>query len=95
MVKIKVDAGKSSYFEWLGAGLYSPSGEAARCMGEFSICANWQYGFEEDRFKFAQSVSRRWTDPIANRIDLLQSHTAIRADGKLAHASRRFGRSGE
>ncbi len=47
---VKVDGRESSYFEWLGAGLYSPERRGGSMHGRVFYLHELRYGFEEDRF---------------------------------------------
>jgi alpha-amylase/alpha-mannosidase (GH57 family) len=49
-LKIKVDGVDSSYFEWLGAGVYSPERRGGSMHGRVFYLKELRYGFEEDRF---------------------------------------------
>jgi len=50
MVQIKVDGRSTSYFEWLGAGLYSPERRGGSMHGRTFYLHELRYGFEEGRF---------------------------------------------
>ena len=50
LLKIKVDGRDTSYFEWLGAGLYSPERRGGAMHGRIFYLRELRYGFEEDRF---------------------------------------------
>jgi len=50
LLKIKVDGRDSSYFEWLGAGLYSPERRGGSMHGRIFYLHELRYGFEKDRF---------------------------------------------
>ena len=50
LLKIKVDGRDSSYFEWLGAGLYSPERRGGSMHGRIFYLHELRYGFEEGRF---------------------------------------------
>ena len=50
MLKVKVDGLDSSYFEWLGAGLYSPERRGGSMHGRVFYLKELRYGFEEERF---------------------------------------------
>ncbi|HEY2461058.1 MAG TPA: glycoside hydrolase family 57 protein [Candidatus Acidoferrum sp.] len=50
LLKIKVDGRDTSYFEWLGAGLYSPERRGGAMHGRIYYLRELHYGFEEDRF---------------------------------------------
>jgi hypothetical protein len=50
MLEIKVDGRESSYFEWLGAGLYSPERRSGAMHGRVFHLRELHYGFEENRF---------------------------------------------
>lgn len=49
-LKISVDGRDSSYFEWLGAGLYSPERRGGAMHGRTFYLYELRYGFEEGRF---------------------------------------------
>jgi alpha-amylase/alpha-mannosidase (GH57 family) len=49
-LKIKVDGYDSSYFEWLGAGVYSPLQRGGSMHGRVFYVKELRYGFEEERF---------------------------------------------
>lgn len=48
-VSVKVDGRDSSYFEWLGAGLYSPERRGGSMHGRVFHLHELRYGFEEER----------------------------------------------
>ena len=47
---MKVDGRETSYFEWLGAGLYSPERRGGSMHGRVFYLHELRYGFEEERF---------------------------------------------
>ncbi len=49
-LKIAVDGRDTSYFEWLGSGLYSPERRGGAMHGRTFYLHELRYGFEEDRF---------------------------------------------
>ncbi len=49
-LKISVDGRESSYFEWLGAGLYSPERRGGAMHGRTFYLHELRYGFEDGRF---------------------------------------------
>src|SRR5580700_4039537 len=49
-LKVKVDGIDSSYFEWLGAGVYSPERRGGSMHGRTFHLRELRYGFEEERF---------------------------------------------
>jgi alpha-amylase/alpha-mannosidase (GH57 family) len=49
-LKIAVDGRDTTYFEWLGAGLYSPERRGGAMHGRTFYLHELRYGFEEDRF---------------------------------------------
>jgi alpha-amylase/alpha-mannosidase (GH57 family) len=49
-LNVKVDGRDSSYFEWLGAGLYSPERRGGSMHGRVFYLHELRYGFEEERF---------------------------------------------
>ena len=50
LLNIKVDGRDTSYFEWLGAGLYSPERRGGSMHGRIFYLHELRYGFEEERF---------------------------------------------
>ena len=46
----KIDGRDTSYFEWLGAGLYSPERRGGSMHGRVFYLRELRYGFEEERF---------------------------------------------
>jgi alpha-amylase/alpha-mannosidase (GH57 family) len=48
-LKVKVDGLDSSYFEWLGAGVYSPLQRGGAMHGRVFYLKELRYGFEEER----------------------------------------------
>jgi alpha-amylase/alpha-mannosidase (GH57 family) len=49
-ITIKVDGRDTSYFEWLGSGLYSPERRGGAMHGRVFHLRELRYGFDEDRF---------------------------------------------
>ncbi len=49
-LKVKVDGVDSSYFEWLGAGVFSPERRGGSMHGRVFFLKELRYGFEEERF---------------------------------------------
>jgi alpha-amylase/alpha-mannosidase (GH57 family) len=49
-LNVKVDGVDTSYFEWLGAGVYSPERRGGSMHGRVFFLRELRYGFEEDRF---------------------------------------------
>jgi len=49
-LKVKVDGLDSSYFEWLGAGVYSPERRGGAMHGRVFCLKELRYGFEDERF---------------------------------------------
>jgi alpha-amylase/alpha-mannosidase (GH57 family) len=49
-LNVKVDGMDSSYFEWLGAGVYSPERRGGSMHGRVYYLKELRYGFEEERF---------------------------------------------
>jgi hypothetical protein len=50
LLNIKVDGRDTSYFEWLGAGLYSPERRGGSMHGRIFYLHELRYGFEGGRF---------------------------------------------
>ena len=49
-LNVKVDGVDSSYFEWLGAGVYSPERRGGSMHGRVFYLKELRYGFEKERF---------------------------------------------
>src|SRR5260370_17492438 len=49
-LKIRVDGRDTSYFEWLGSGLYSPERRGGAMHGRVFYLRELRYGFEGNRF---------------------------------------------
>lgn len=49
MLRVKIDGRDTSYFEWLGAGLYSPERRGGSMHGRIFYLHELRYGFEEGR----------------------------------------------
>jgi alpha-amylase/alpha-mannosidase (GH57 family) len=49
-LKTRVDGRESSYFEWLGSGLYAPERRGGSMHGRIFHLRELRYGFEDDRF---------------------------------------------
>jgi alpha-amylase/alpha-mannosidase (GH57 family) len=50
LLNVKVDGRDTSYFEWLGAGLYSPERRGGSMHGRVFYLHELRYGFEQERF---------------------------------------------
>jgi alpha-amylase/alpha-mannosidase (GH57 family) len=62
ILNIKVDGRDTSYFEWLGAGLYSPERRGGSMHGRVYYLHELRYGFEKERFcvrvdAFAEAIA--------------------------------------
>jgi alpha-amylase/alpha-mannosidase (GH57 family) len=64
-IEVKVDGKESSYFEWLGAGLYATERRAGTMHGKNFVLGEMYYGFGQDKF-FVR------VDPIKEAIERLQ-----------------------
>jgi alpha-amylase/alpha-mannosidase (GH57 family) len=49
-LKVKVDGRESSYFEWMGAGLYSSDRRSSAMHGRLTLLHEIRYGFSEKEF---------------------------------------------
>jgi alpha-amylase/alpha-mannosidase (GH57 family) len=49
-LSVRIDGRDTSYFEWLGSGLYSPEHRGGSMHGRVFYLHELRYGFEEDRF---------------------------------------------
>jgi alpha-amylase/alpha-mannosidase (GH57 family) len=50
LLDVRVDGRESTYFEWLGAGLYSPDRQDSSMHGRVHWLLQFRYGFSQDRF---------------------------------------------
>jgi hypothetical protein len=80
LLKIKVDGRESSYFEWLGAGLFSPERRGGAMHGRVFYLRELRYGFEEDRFCFRLDC---FPEAIA-ALDKLEFRLTIQAGDEVA-----------
>jgi hypothetical protein len=49
-LRVHADGRETTYFEWLGAGLYSPEERESSMHGRVRMLEQIRYGFNEDRF---------------------------------------------
>ncbi len=49
-LKVHADGRETSYFEWLGAGMYSPEKRDSSMHGRIRLVEQIRYGFNEERF---------------------------------------------
>lgn len=47
---VRINGRESSYFEWLGAGIYTTSRQSGAMHGRMYVLAEFLYGFNKDRF---------------------------------------------
>jgi alpha-amylase/alpha-mannosidase (GH57 family) len=55
-LKVKVDGRESTYFEWMGAGLYSADRRSSAMHGRLMLLHEIRYGFDEKRFHLRVDV---------------------------------------
>jgi hypothetical protein len=55
-LNVRADGRESSYFEWLGAGLYSPEGRDGSMHGRVCLLKQLRYGFSSDKFHLRVDV---------------------------------------
>ncbi len=84
MLKVKVDGRESSYFEWLGAGLFSPERRAGTMHGRVFHLRELRYGFEENRFCLRLDC---FPEAIAE-LDKLEFRVTIQAADEVAIIAR-------
>ena len=48
--EVEIDGRESSYFEWLGAGLYAPEQRTAAMHGKQFVLGDFHYGFDAEHF---------------------------------------------
>ncbi len=53
---VKVDGRESTYFEWMGAGLYSADRRSSAMHGRLLLLHELRYGFDEERFHLRVDV---------------------------------------
>jgi Glycosyl hydrolase family 57 len=49
-LNVRVDGRESSYFEWMGAGVYLPQDRESSMHGRTRVLQQIRYGFDDDRF---------------------------------------------
>jgi len=55
-LKVKVDGRESTYFEWMGSGLYSADRRSSAMHGRLMLLHEIRYGFDEKRFNLRVDV---------------------------------------
>jgi hypothetical protein len=55
-LKVKVDGRESTYFEWMGAGLYSADRRSSAMHGRLMLLHELRYGFDQNRFHLRVDV---------------------------------------
>jgi len=55
-LKVKVDGRESTYFEWMGAGLYSADRRTSAMHGKLMLLHELRYGFDQNRFHLRVDV---------------------------------------
>jgi alpha-amylase/alpha-mannosidase (GH57 family) len=55
-LKVKVDGRESTYFEWMGAGLYSADRRSSAMHGRLMLLHELRYGFDHNRFHLRVDV---------------------------------------
>jgi hypothetical protein len=55
-LNVKVDGRESTYFEWMGAGLYSADRRSTAMHGRLMLLHEIRYGFDEKRFHLRVDV---------------------------------------
>jgi alpha-amylase/alpha-mannosidase (GH57 family) len=65
-LNVKVDGRDTSYFEWLGAGVFSPERRGGAMHGRTFYLRELRYGFEEERFVMRVDC---FPDPLAELED--------------------------
>ncbi len=65
-LNVKVDGRDTSYFEWLGAGVFSPERRGGAMHGRTFYLRELRYGFEEERFVVRVDC---FPDPLAELED--------------------------
>jgi alpha-amylase/alpha-mannosidase (GH57 family) len=88
-----LDGEETSYFEWLGAGVFDTreaGGAMHRTDGQTNLLAQLFFGFDRARFYIRLDGIRRMADVLADGLDL--SLTFLRPEGVRFLISRRLGR---
>jgi alpha-amylase/alpha-mannosidase (GH57 family) len=80
MLNVQVDGRDTSYFEWLGAGLFSPERRGGSMHGRIFYLHELRYGFEDERFcvrvdLFPEALSE--IDDPEFRITIAGAHEVI------------------
>jgi alpha-amylase/alpha-mannosidase (GH57 family) len=86
-LRVDVNGRDSSYFEWLGAGLYSPERRSGAMHGRTFYLRELRYGFEMDRLCIRLDA---FSGPLAELEDAefrvtIQANTEVTIMAKLTH----------
>ncbi len=57
-LEVRVDGRESSYFEWMGAGVYAPERRSGAMHGQVFFLQQLQYGFDDAHFYLRMDVER-------------------------------------
>jgi alpha-amylase/alpha-mannosidase (GH57 family) len=78
-LNVKVDGRESTYFEWMGAGLYSADRRSSSMHGRLLLLHELRYGFDEKRFYLRVDV---FADALAELRDA-EFRITLRAEQEL------------
>jgi alpha-amylase/alpha-mannosidase (GH57 family) len=78
-LNVKVDGRESTYFEWMGAGLYSADRRSSAMHGRLLLMHELRYGFDENRFHLRVDI---FSEPLAELRDA-EFRITIRAAHEL------------
>jgi alpha-amylase/alpha-mannosidase (GH57 family) len=78
-LNVKVDGRESTYFEWMGAGLYSADRRSSSMHGRLLLLHELRYGFDEERFYLRVDV---FTEVLAELRDA-EFRITLRAEKEL------------
>src|ERR1019366_3956728 len=76
---VKVDGRESTYFEWMGAGLYSADRRSSAMHGRLLLLHELRYGFDDKRFYLRVDV---FSEPLAELRDA-EFRITVRAEQEL------------
>src|SRR5262252_8780448 len=78
-LRVDVNGVDSSYFEWLGAGVYSPERRSGTMHGRTYYLRELRYGFEQERFCVRVDVFAEALETLQNAEFRISVHTQCEA----------------
>ena len=84
---VQVDGRESTYFEWLGAGIYSPEHHDGSMHGRVALLQQLRYGFSDECFHLRVDVSDalRQRNPDGEFRVIIRGEDELRVQVRLEH----------